>query len=195
MTGPSGLIQTNPAPSQSPAIAPAIRAVLDAMRFELAREDNPPQHYRMVPGVQPVFALAPTVSGLLDECCQGVAFLRIVNIFPCDDFPNPAAVWLPHDDGEVSWGVTLDIGVARCGQSAPGSELAPTDDQYTADVMTILSDVAALHRVGPYLMKLSAPPIYEYAYSEWQPAQAEGGCVGGSMQFHIQVAACDFSQA
>lgn len=193
MTGP--LIQANPAPSQSPAIAPAVRAVLDAMRIELARETNPPLHYRMVPGVQPVFALTPTISGLLDECCEGVAFLRIADIFPCDDFPNPKAVWLPHSDGEVSLGVTLEIGVARCGQSAPGQDLVPTDDQYTADVMNILSDVAALLRVGPYLMNLSVPPIYEYAYGEWQPAQAEGGCVGGSMHLTLQVASCDWSQA
>lgn len=195
MTGPTNLVQPNPAQSQSPAIAPAVVAVLDAMRFELAREPNPPQHYRMVPGVQAAFALTPVVSGVLDECCEGVAFLRIVDIFPCDDFPNPASVWLPHADGEVSWGVTLEIGVARCGQSAPGQDLAPIDAQYTADVMNILSDVAALHRVGPYLMNLSVPPIYEYAIGEWQPAQAEGGCIGGSMHFTVQVASCDWSQA
>jgi hypothetical protein len=168
-----------------PTVMPALTDILIALRAELGKTNPPPKHYRIVPGLVSVVALTPE----LDECCDGTAWVRAVNLLHSTDFPAQQPNWEP--EGEVSWTVVTEIGVARCG-GGPGTELAPTDAQYGADVQTVMDDAAALRRVGPNLKRSSTHIIdYFYGPGPWDPLAAEGNCMGGVMHLSVQVPACD----
>lgn len=168
-----------------PTVWPALEDVLAAMRTELAKVPaGAPAHFRMTPGLSPVF----TLTAETDECCEGVAWLRVVGQHSTMEFPAQQQIWEP--EGEVSWTVILEIGVGRCG-GGPGPDMAPTDAQYTADTKILMDDAAALRRVGPNL-KATSTNIIDYMYTgSWEPVAAEANCMGGLIQLAIQVAACD----
>lgn len=172
-----------------PTIWPALEDILAAMRTELAKTATPPQHFRHVPGLTAVMALSAEV----DECCEGVAWVRAVNHLHSTVFPSQQAEWEP--DGEVSWTVVVEIGVSRCG-GGPGPDMAPSDAQYAADTKTLMDDAAALRRVGPNLKANSARILdYFYGPGAWEPLAAEGNCMGGAMHISVQVHACDAAEA
>jgi hypothetical protein len=172
-----------------PVIMPALLDVLAAMRVELGKTAVTPAHFRIVPGLASVFAL----TAERDECCEGVAWLRVVSFYPSDEFPAQQATF--ENLEAVSWAVVLELGVGRCG-GGPGSEMAPTDAQFLADAQTLMDDAAALRRVGA---NLEAQPghVLDYFYGPgaWDPIAAEGNCMGGALHFTVQVAACDRTQA
>lgn len=168
-----------------PAVMPALVDILAALAVELGKTRNMPKHFRQVPGLVSVVALTPE----MDECCDGTAWVRVVNLLHSTDFPAQQPNWEP--EGEVSWTVVTEIGVARCG-GGPGVDMAPTDAQYATDVQTLMDDAAALRRVGPNLKKTSANIIdYFYGPGAWDPLAAEGNCMGGAMHLSVQVPACD----
>jgi hypothetical protein len=169
-----------------PTVMPALEAILAAMRVELAKVADPPAHFRHAPGLSAVIAL--TEEG--DECCEGVAWVRLTGVLPTTEFPEEAG-WQP--DGEVSWAVETEIGVARCG-GGPGAEMAPTDAQYLADVQKLADDAAALRRVGPNL-RATSTAVIDVMYGRWDPVAAEGNCMGGVIKLTVQIEACDAGQA
>lgn len=183
---------TNPVYLPDPTIMPALREVLASMRVELSKTLVTPAHFRLVPGLVPVFSL----SAVTDECCEGIAWVRLAQFYSSDEFPSQRPTWQP--EGEVSWSAVLEIGVARCG-GGPGQDIqtGPTDDQYAAWMQTLADDGAALRRVGPGLARNPNSMIIDYFYGPgpWEPLGAEGNCMGGAMHLSIQVAACDAARA
>lgn len=168
-----------------PTVWPALEDILAALRVELGKTSPPPAHYRHVAGLAAVMALTTEA----DECCEGVGWVRVVNLLHSTEFPTQQATWEP--EGEVSWTVVTEIGVARCG-AAPGPDMAPTDAQYGTDARKLMDDAAALRRVGPNLKATSTHIIdYFYGPGPWDPLAAEGNCMGGAMHLSVQVPACD----
>src|SRR5216117_3775927 len=96
-----------------PTVWPALVDTLAALQVELNKTTPQPIHFRHVPGLAAVMALTTEA----DECCDGVGWVRVVNMLHSVEFPAQQAVWEP--EGEVSWTVVMEIGVARCG-AAPG---------------------------------------------------------------------------
>jgi hypothetical protein len=173
-----------------PTVLPACIDILAALRVELAKVPaGAPTHFRHVPGLAAVVALTVEV----DECCEGVAWVRLTGIYPTDDFPVEQSQWLP--EGEVSWSVEVEIGVVRCSRTSPGADMAPTDADYLADVTVITDDAAALRRVGPNMKLNPNARIIDYQAGRWDPVEAAGGCMGGAMKLSVQVEACDAGQA
>jgi hypothetical protein len=172
-----------------PTVWPALVDILAAFQVELAKTHTAPAHYRHVPGLATVLALTP--EG--DECCEGVAWVRLTDIFASLEFPAQQSTWEP--EGEVSWTVVTEIGVARCG-GGPGPNMAPTDAQYLADVQTLMDDAAAMRRVGPNL-KATSTHILDYFYGpgSYNQGTAEGNCMLGVMHLSVQVPACDAAAA
>lgn len=168
-----------------PVVWPALQDILAALQVELGKTLVPPKHYRHVPGLAAVMALTAEA----DECCEGVAWVRVVNILHSTEFPVQQPNWEP--DGEVSWTVITEIGVARCG-AGPGPDMAPTDAQFGGDTQKLMDDAAALRRVGPNL-KVTSTHVLDHFYGPgpWDPLAAEGGCMGGAMHLSVQVHACD----
>lgn len=169
-----------------PSITPVLLDVMAALQTELAKVPaGPPMHYRIVPGLAAALAL----NEMVDECCQGVAWLRVVRITATREFPVESDDFLPEEP--VSWMVTVEMAVARCG-GGPGPQLAPTDAQYNADTFKLMDDDSAMRRVGATFKATSTHAIdYHYGPGGWEPLAAEGGCMGGTRNITIQVHNCD----
>lgn len=180
---------------QDTLVAPTLRQILACMAATVASVPNPPAHYRVVPGIEVYPALGTDGNGgvvVLDECCEGVAWVRMVDgPYPTAEFPNEEA-WYP--DHPTSLAITVEMGVLRCG-GGPGIELAPTDAQWGADAQAVEDDKAALRRAFCCIEALiqSGPTLMQdvvYGPGRWQPAQGDGNCMGGSLQVTVQLPYC-----
>lgn len=177
-----------------PLIMPAALTVLTQLMTELGKTaTGAPLHARITPGEAVVASVrAPGSAPMSDstgtnECCEGIASVRVVSFFPTAQFPQedqrPASV-----GGPVTWAVELELMVIRCG-SQPGPDLWPTDAQLTADAQVQQDDAAAMRRVGQALQDNDV--IMDHVLGRFQPASGDGGCLGGSIILTIQVDACE----
>jgi len=180
---------------QDTLVGPTLRQILACMATTVGSVPNPPAHYRVVPNTEVYPALGTdNVTGavVLDECCEGVAWVRVVNgPYPSAEFPAEEA-WYP--DFPTSLAITVEMGVLRCG-GGPGPVLAPTDAQWGADAQAVEDDKAALRRAYCCIQNLiqSGPTLMQdvvYGPGRWEPAQGEGNCMGGSLQVTIQLPYC-----
>lgn len=106
---------TEPIRCTDPVAAPVLAgmlAALEAVYAEQAEADATlvvPCEFELVPGAIPVLD-----HGL--DCrtgCEGVAWVRLVDVSPTDWTNFPAPVSRPSL-GELSYAVALEVGVARC---------------------------------------------------------------------------------
>lgn len=159
---------------------PAAVATLNAMMIELGKTGRGvPKHERITPGTEVAAALTQTE----DECCSGIASVRVVRVFPSEHFPDedPRAA---SEGGPIAYAVELELMVLRCG-TAPGANMAPTDDQLTSDAQTTMDDAAALRRTGPAMARQGV--VFDYRIGTWEPVSAEGNCIGGTLQLAVHV--------
>lgn len=165
-------------------VLPSALEVLAALQAGLAATANPPQHYRVVPGVEMVAAIDPN-SGV-DEVCQGVAWVRITGVHPCADFPEPiGAPEAAQGITPTSLAVALEIGVVRCGPEPTPTMVTP-DDVYLTAVSAVMDDAAVMRRLGESIMATTTV-IVDYLTGSWVPLEAEGGGIGGVMTLTLQV--------
>jgi hypothetical protein len=163
-----------------PLVMPTAALVLAALVVELEKTAaGQPAHTRITPGTEMVAALTDSV----DECCEGIASVRVRRVFTTENFPEPAQ--RPRGDGgPVSWGVELEMAVARCG-AEPGDSMAPSDAQITGDSQVQLDDAAAMRRAVRCLA--DTWPIIDSMIGDYEPLAAEGNCIGGVQVVTVQV--------
>jgi hypothetical protein len=168
-------------------VRPALDAILAAMRVQLGQVTSPPAHYRIVPGTANVIAIKEEAAiGWLDECCEGVAWVRMVSKYPTSTFPEHE-LWYPEHP--TSWAVVLELGSARCG-GGPGLVMAPTDDQYGADEQAMLDDLAALIRVPSSIAYPEMHGILDFVFGAGDPMVSEGNCMATTLGLTIQQPYC-----
>ncbi|HEX5705616.1 MAG TPA: hypothetical protein VFX97_20610 [Pyrinomonadaceae bacterium] len=157
-------------------IADAFRACL-VTAFE--EDEGAPAEICHRPGGE-----APLSFGLSqDECCSGLAWVRIAGIDPVQDplgFEEPGAS--PCDVFRKR--VTLELGVARCnpfGTAAKGpdcgawTELALRMDLDASAMRRAVCCFSQLPNVGP------GEQIPGVRGGAWEPLEASGLCAGGIM--------------
>lgn len=160
-------------------IADAFRACLDTA---LAGPDKPAEVCHR-PGNE-----APLSLGVSqDECCAGLAWVRIAGIAPVVE---PDESQAPDFDKCAANGrrITLELGVARCnpfGTAAKG----PTCGQWTELALLMDNDAAAM-RAAVCCFTSGADPvgavgpgneISDVRPGAWEPIDSSGGCAGGIM--------------
>jgi hypothetical protein len=170
-------------PQVDPVAQPVLDAVLLCLEQEIAKVPNPPAVTCMRPGDRVDLLIAQG----RDECCEGLAWVRLVSVFPSNQFPT-------QDEGYVKcvlgWGVRMEIGVARCAPVGDENQL-PSCDDWTAVVNDTTADGAALRRVPMRLRTLEDFRHRMYVLGGWESMTTEGGCVGGALLLTVQAPACD----
>lgn len=171
---------TAPIVSTDLVILPALDATLRALGQELARTaKGVPAHLRLTPGDAVIAALTQTVN----ECCEGIGTVRLVRYFPCDQLPVESQR-SETEGGVTSWAIEMELSVVRCSFS-PGPSMAPSDDALTQDARAAADDQLAMRRAIKSLY--DAGRVVDYVIGTGQPIAAEGGCIGGTLNVHVQV--------
>jgi hypothetical protein len=167
------------------AVWPLLQAALVCLQTQMAGVESPPMYVQLRPGV----AFTAGLSQVQDECCQGSAWIRVVNITPTDNFPEVASA--AGNCSPMALAVELELGTLRCAPTRSNlveGEIV-TATQWSDTVRLIMNDAAALRRTACCIAAL----VDNYVIGQWTPQQVEANCAGGTMTMTIQAPACDFT--
>jgi len=165
-----------------PSVLPIATSLLTCLEDALQDMPDPPAKVSLRVGVQTELLLSQTA----DECCEGVAWVRLVAVYPSSNFPNPDTAW--SSCGPLQWAAILEMGVARCAPTPDENEI-PSADEWNALAEAVLGDAAAMRRALCCFADLEADRMYLPGL--WQPLPVEGGCVGGVQTVTIAIDNCD----
>lgn len=157
----------------------AAQTLLACLRTALEVRPSPPPDNKIM--LRAGDEVTPLLGTHTDECCTGLAWVRIAQITVNPRFQEAGDCFVPARL------VTLEMGVVRCAPQAPVNSV-PTADQWTATALQVDSDYeameAALCCAFPDLDSLSdsAP-----AFGEYTPIGVDGNCIGGTMTINLEV--------
>ena len=163
-------------------VAPVAEKILECLRSEAAQNPDPPGlvGYRIGTSGDP---LAGTME---DECCQGLAYVRVNRVYPSDNVPNqnPEPIRCV-----LLWAAEIEIGIWRC---APVGTLQapPSQEEWDAFNVKMLNDFRTLDATfccfQKWLQATNRAP--GAAITEWAPkGDPEGGCFGSSMTLDVDL--------
>lgn len=151
-------------------------ALLGHMMVRLLEADNPPARSFISDGVAP--------PG--DDCCAGIAWVRVATVIPTDGDGNAYRVMLNSPAGPWGHSIFLEAGVLRCTPVLDEQGNPPPDCDYTAAALLAASDRQALRMA--LICDLPANIIAAGADGQipgnWTPIDA-GGCGGGYITTQI----------
>jgi hypothetical protein len=164
---------------------PVAQELLACFAANLAELDDPPTYVQLRLGQE----TGPLIGPNIDECCAGLAWVRIAGIYPSwDSFPAADNTWTPC--GPFAYAVVLEMGVAFC---MPWSSSDETLDNIDPPSAADWATAAATQMVHQTLMRRTAAccfrPTQRRAVGEWSPLPIEGGCTGGKMLVTVSVMA------
>lgn len=160
-------------------VAADLLLCLDA---QLAKLRNPPKSVSLRTGITVELLMAKA----RDECCEGVGWVRLVQIYPSSNFPDPDSGYMPC--GPAALAAVFELGVARCAPT-PDAARIPSGDQWNEVSLAVLEHAAAMRRA--ICTWSAADSDRMYVPGLWTPLPVEGGCAGGTHQLTIATGACD----
>jgi hypothetical protein len=164
-------------------VAPVVADLLACLTIEMGKTPQPPASVCVRVGNRVDLLLSDTY----DECCAGLAWVRLVRQYPSRSFPDPDEGVSPCD--VARWAIVFELGVARC---APTGDLGtiPSCEDWTAAAVIHYADLAALRRTACcYATQYRGQR--KIVVSEGVPQTTEGGCTSLTMQVTISALACD----
>lgn len=125
----------------------------------------------------------------LDECCAGLAYVKITSIYPSDvEFPSPRTDSPVTGCGITAWGVELEMGVLRCAPT--GTQMkGPTCTEWTTIAGQVADDARAMRMALCDFIDHYDPNTL--AVGSWGPIDPQGGCTGGVQSVTVQIPACE----
>lgn len=188
LSATSGMAATLNVPSvgpQDPIGMPVAQELLTCLTSQLQELPSPPALIQLRLGQES----GPLIGENVDECCAGLAWIRIANIYPSwDSFPAPDNTWLPC--GPLAYAVVLELGVAFCMPWSDSDDSFENRDPPNAGDWAAAAATQMQHQT---LMRRAAAccwrPTQRRAVGEWTPLPVEGGCTGGKMLVTVSVPA------
>jgi hypothetical protein len=172
-----------------PLVMPLARELLACYETELAKLADPPASIGLRPGTI-VDLLMSTAD---DECCNGLAWVRVVTFYPSStQVPNQDTT--AQKQGPKAWAVTLELGYVRCAPT-PDEHSIPSNEEWDEVTQAVMDAGAAMRRAICCMMDAQPMRAQRVVPGQWQPAPVEGGCVGGTLPVTIMGPACDCADA
>lgn len=148
---------------------------------ELADSGLPPVcRCGLMPGTSPTLDFSGDVTCANGGC--GQAWVRLVNAFPSDDFPNPAVGIAQRCD--IALAYELEVGISRCedvGRTVGNKYTPPTLAAQVNSVRQYTADMAAMRRAILCCFRGAHDERddLEIALGLYQPLDSSGGVGGG----------------
>ena len=174
---------TVPSGPVDPIGTPVAEELLACFTERLAELPSPPKYIQMRVGPN----TGPLIGPNVDECCSGLAWVRIAGIYPSwDSFPAADNTWTPC--GPLAYAVQLEMGMAFC---MPWSDSEGTLDDIDPPGTADWAAAAATQMMHQTLMRQTAACCFRAtqrrAVGEWSPLPVEGGCTGGTLLVTVSV--------
>lgn len=176
---------TVPFTPTDPIGSPVAAELMACFTAQLAELPNPPRYIQMRVGQD----TGPLIGENVDECCAGLAWVRIASIYPSwDSFPSADNTWTPC--GPLAYAVQLEMGVAFCMPWSSTDEAIDNQDPPSTADWALAASTQMIHQT---LMRRTAAccwrPTQRRAVGEWSPLPVEGGCTGGKLLVTVSVMA------
>lgn len=156
-----------------------VQKLLECFCAALAVNPNPPKYCAVRAGEEIPQDLGSRVG---DECCEGLGYVKVAGIFPSTDFPEQDTT---SYECIRAWAVEFELGVFRCAPGQVGT-LVP-DAAWLATSVQLMDDAQAMRKAVCCLIA-QLPPGTGQLPGAWAPLGPQGGCIGGTMAFTVQVA-------
>jgi hypothetical protein len=168
-----------------PIATPVANQLLACLTEQMNTLPSPPAKIQMRVGSE----TGPLIGPNVDECCAGLAWVRVANVYPSwDSFPGPDNTWLPC--GPLAYAVVLEMGTAFC---MPWSDSEDTFDNLDPPSTENWATAFTTSMQHQTLMRRAAAccflPTQRRAVGEWTPLSVEGGCTGGKLLVTVSVMA------
>lgn len=166
------------------AILPSALSLLECLREAMLQNPNPPQHFVVRVGSDPV---AADFDEQIDYCCQGLVYVRILRRFP-SGAQFPIADELASPCMPAAWGVDMAIGSFRCAPdefNPEGWEQTFTNVQNDQQAM---ADAICCWKTD---QEANNPFFINWFSQDWLPFALQGGCTGGEWRVTAQFSACE----
>ena len=168
-------------PADGSMILQPARALLDALRDRLALTDaGVPGRFGLVPG-GPLVAF----DNLLEDDCDGIGWVRVVQVFPSVAFPAPTSE--PTRLSATPWALTLEAGVVRCAHSLSDEATPPTVEQLEQDAVLLQADGVALRSAVTCDL---AVRWRDAVLGAWVPFDVQGGAMGSAVTVTVPLGGC-----
>lgn len=164
------------------SVTPIADKLLACFDDEISKVPAPPRTVSLRIGTQVELLIALG----RDECCEGVAWVRVVSIFPSANFPEPDITY--SRCGPVQWAATFELGAARCAPVSAENTI-PSGETWTAVAHAVQDDAAAMRRALCCFADQTSKVMY--LPGQWTSLPVEGGCAGGVMTVTIAIGDCD----
>lgn len=155
---------------------PILEDMLSCLNDAFAHHPEPPAIIRHQTGNGNAIAqIDPTRNPRRNECCEGLAWVRLASIFP-------AAGDTLAPDTRVGncyrgWAVQVELGAVRCW---PGAGKFADKEMWAESAYLVAQDAAALRRTVTCCYE-PGNDLHQVAVGTWTPVGITGQCVGGRM--------------
>lgn len=175
-------------PISDPVVAPIAADLLLCLSIELAKVPNPVSANPRPVCLRPGDRVDLLISQTSDECCEGLSWVRMVQIYPSSRTTFPAP------DGDVQWcdvlrwAVVFEIGAVRCAPTPDVGELASCEE-WSDVTLNQYDDLAAIRRALCCYGEQNTERLVSVGVGA--PITVEGGCTGVTMLATISAPSCD----
>lgn len=159
-------------PVEDQLVWPVLDALLDCLKIEFAKHNDPPKVIRhQVGNGNAVAQIHP--NGRTNECCSGLAWVRLATFYPSGNAQMTPVVSV--GDCYPVWAMQVELGAVRCWPKA-GRFADPEDWALSANLAC--QDATVLRRA---VLCCFMPGNIEHqaAIGAWRPLGVTGQCVGG----------------
>jgi hypothetical protein len=168
-----------------PIAYPIAQELMACFEEQLSTLPVPPRYIQIRVGTEG----GPLIGPNVDECCAGLAWIRVANVYPSwDSFPAEDNTWTPC--GPLAYAVVLEMGVSFC---MPWSDSDESFDNLDPPSQADWAEAFNTQMVHQTLMRRTAAccfrPTQRRAVGEWTPLPVEGGCTGGKLTVTVSVPA------
>lgn len=175
-------------PISDPVVAPVAADLLLCLSIELAKVPNPVSGEPRPVCLRPGDRVDLLISQTQDECCDGLAWVRLVRMYPS------VRGKFPSQDSDVEmcdvlrWALVFELGAVRCAPTPEAGDLA-TCDEWSDVTLNQYDDLAAIRRTFCCYQEQNIDRLVSVDSAE--PITVEGGCTGVRMLATISAPSCD----
>lgn len=173
-------------PFEDRVITPVAARLLGCLATQVALwpELIRPRHVGLRPGAQ-----APIgISTSRDECCEGLAWVRLTGVVPSSTQNWPSADVVPQGGcGTLMLALNFEIGIVRCAPTPNASKMT------SVEAWNMLSERAYLD----YITMTRAICCFQAGTSRltlvgaYAPLGVDGNCYGGTISFSVAALPCN----